>query len=101
MPPRERVSGLTLLMWRLRCDVKIVIIVVLCLVRATAAEEAAIRSSEASQADALASLNDKLDRLTSKLESLTVSECSSRATNVRVGTKSAGDVSPATLACRS
>ncbi|CAM9355689.1 unnamed protein product [Ectocarpus sp. 6 AP-2014] len=69
--PRERVSGLTLFMWRLRCDVTVAILVVCCLARATAAAEAAITSSEASQADALAGLNDKLDRLTSKLESLT------------------------------
>ncbi|CAM9871186.1 unnamed protein product [Ectocarpus fasciculatus] len=58
-------------MWRLRCDVKVAILVVCCLARATAAAEEAIRSSEASQVDALAGLNDKLDRLTSKLESLT------------------------------
>lgn len=71
--PCERVSGLTLFLWRLRCDVKVAILVVCCLARATAAAEATIRSSEASQVDALAGLNDKLDRLTSKLESLTVS----------------------------
>ncbi|CAN0461537.1 unnamed protein product, partial [Ectocarpus sp. 12 AP-2014] len=69
--PRERVSGLTLFMLRLRCDVKVAILVVCCLVRATAAAEAAITSIETSQADALAGLNDKLDRLTSKVESLT------------------------------